>query len=121
MLRIGLVDTTLVVLLFDEQIDQTEQVFDFITVPSFVSLYSESSIEPLYFIQVTGKGVAEEDISDPYGHFVAKDERYFQRLYLKLVRSRNAKVKRFLRFRLELPLHLTKFMTLTLILTMILN
>ena len=37
----------------------------------------------------------EEDISDPYRKFVAKDERYFQGLYLKLVRSRNAKVKRF--------------------------
>ena len=64
--------------LFDEEIDQTEQMFDFITVPSFVSLYSGSSIKPLYFVQVTGKGVAEEDISDPYGHFVAKGERSFR-------------------------------------------
>ena len=30
--------------LFDEEIDQTEQIFDFITIPSFVSLYSGSSI-----------------------------------------------------------------------------
>ena len=62
---------------------------------SFVSLYSESSIEPLYFVQITRKGVAEKDISDPCGHFVAKRERYFQGLYLKLVRSRNAKIKGF--------------------------
>ena len=34
-------------------------------------------------------------MSDPYGHFVEKGEKYFQGLYLKLVRSRNAKVKRF--------------------------
>ena len=34
-------------------------------------------------------------MSDPYGHFVQKGERYFQGLYLKLVRSRNARVKRF--------------------------
>ena len=32
---------------------------------------------------------------DPYGHFGQKSERYFQGLHLKLVRSRNAKVKRF--------------------------
>ena len=51
-----------------------EQIFDFITVPPFVSLYSGSSIEPLYFVQVTRKGVAEEEISDPYGRFVAKGE-----------------------------------------------
>ena len=34
-------------------------------------------------------------MSAPYGHFAQKGERYFQGLYLKLVRSRNAKVKRF--------------------------
>ena len=51
---------------------KTEQIFDFITVLSFVSLYSGSSIESLYSVEVTGKGVANEDISDHYGHFVAK-------------------------------------------------
>ena len=76
--------------LFDEEIDQTE--FDFITVPSFICLYSGSLIEPLYFAQVI---TAEEDISDLCGQFVAKGHRYFQGLYLKLVRSRNAKIKRF--------------------------
>ena len=32
---------------------------------------------------------------DPYGHFAQKCETYFQGFYLKLVRSRNPKVKRF--------------------------
>ena len=81
--------------IFDEELDQSEQIFDFITAPSFVSLYSDNSIEPLYFVQITGKGVAEDHISDPYGHFVAKGENYFQGFYLKLGRSRNAKVKHF--------------------------
>ena len=35
------------------------------------------------------------DISDPYGHFVAKGERYFQGYYLKLCRSKDIKVKKF--------------------------
>ena len=35
------------------------------------------------------------DISDPYGHFVVKDERYFQSYYLKLCRSKDIKVKKF--------------------------
>ena len=35
------------------------------------------------------------DISDPYGHFVVKDERYFQGYYLKLCRSKDIKVKKF--------------------------
>ena len=81
--------------IFDEELDQSEQIFDFVTVPSFVSLYCGNSIDPLYFVQITGKGVAEDNISDPYGHFIAKGEKYFQRFYLKLGRSRNAKVKRF--------------------------
>ena len=34
------------------------------------------------------------DISDPYGHFVAKGERYFQGYYLKLCRSKEIKVKK---------------------------
>ena len=46
-------------------------------------------------VQVTRNGIVEEEIFDPCCHFVPKGERYFQRLYLKLFRSRNAKVKRF--------------------------
>ena len=71
-LDVEVADTSSEEKIFDEEIDQTEQIFDFITVLSFVSLYSGSSIESLYFAQVTGKGVAKEDISDHYGHFVAK-------------------------------------------------
>ena len=35
-------------------------------------------------MQITDKGVAEDNISDPYGHFIAKGEKYFQGFYLKL-------------------------------------
>ena len=80
----------------DKEIDQTKQIFNFIIVLSFVSLFSESTIEPLSFVQITGKCIAEEDISDPSGHFVLKGMLYFQRLYLKAVCSRYTKVKKFL-------------------------
>ena len=80
----------------DEEIDQTKQIFNFITVPSLVSLFSESTIELLSFVQITGIGVAEEDISDPHGHFVLKGRLYFQGLYLKAVLSRYTRVKKFL-------------------------
>ena len=46
-------------------------------------------------MKVTGKSVATKDLSDPYGHFVSKGDRYFQGLYLKLVRSRDVRVKKF--------------------------
>ena len=63
---------------FDEEINQTEQIFDFITVPSFVSLFFGSTIEAFYFVKITWKGVAEDHISDPYGHFILKGRWYFQ-------------------------------------------
>ena len=44
---------------FDEGIDQTEQISDFMTVSSFVSLLSGNKFEPFYLVQITEKGVAE--------------------------------------------------------------
>ena len=43
----------------DEEIDQSQQIFEFITVPSFASLPSGTTVEPLYFMQRTGKGDAD--------------------------------------------------------------
>ena len=48
------------------------------TVISFVSLCSGATIEPLYFVQIPGKSVAEDDISDTYGHFIAKGKSAFK-------------------------------------------
>ena len=81
--------------IFDGEVDQSEQIFYLVTVPSFVSLFSGNSVEPLYFVKLISKDVVEMDISDLYGHFVAKGERYFQVYYLKLCRSRDIKVKKF--------------------------
>ena len=53
-------------------------------------------IEPLFSVQITGKGVVEEDISDPYGQFVSKGMRYFQGRNLQAVCSRKTRVKKFL-------------------------
>ena len=78
---------------FYGEVDQFEQIFYFVTMPSFISLFSGSSVEPLHFVKLISKDVAEMDISDPYGHFVAKGERYFQGYYLKLCCSKDIKVK----------------------------
>ena len=78
---------------FDGEVDQSEQIFYLVTVPSFISLFSGNSVEPLYFLKLISKDVTEMYISDPYGHFVAKGERYFQGYYLKLCCSKDIKVK----------------------------
>ena len=50
--------------IFDEEADQSEQIFDFVKVPSFISLISGNSVELLYFVKLASKGVAEKDILD---------------------------------------------------------
>ena len=46
----------------EKELEQTEQIL--------VSLFSVNTIELLYVAQTTGKGLADGDISDSYGHFV---------------------------------------------------
>ena len=57
------------------------------------TLFTGSQVKPLYFVQVTEKGIAESKLSDPYGHVILPGERYFKGHYLKLVRSRNISIK----------------------------
>ena len=75
--------------------DKTEQILDFIEVPSFVSLFSGSHNKPLYFVQVTGKGNAEVDLTDPYGHFIGTGEIFLKGYYLKQCRSKQVSKKKF--------------------------
>ena len=48
----------------DDGIDRTEQIFNFVDVLSFISLFSGSPNEPLYFVKIVKKGAGSEDITD---------------------------------------------------------
>ena len=52
--------------IFDEEADQSEQNFYFVTVPSFISLLSGNSVEPLCFVRLISKDCAEMDILDTF-------------------------------------------------------
>ena len=39
----------------DDEVDRTEQIFNFVDAPPFLSLFSGSPNEPLYFVKVTKK------------------------------------------------------------------
>ena len=52
-------------------------IFNFVDFQSFVSLFSSSPNEPLYFVKVTEKGAASENHSDPYGQFISVGEKFF--------------------------------------------
>ena len=58
----------------NDGIDRTEQKFNFVDVPSFISLFSGSPNEHLYFVKIVEKGTASEDITDRYGHFISAGE-----------------------------------------------
>ena len=68
----------------DNEVDGTEQIFNFVDVLSFVSLFSSSPNEPLYFVKVTEKGTASENHSDLYGHFVSTSENLFKWILFKI-------------------------------------
>ena len=57
-------------------------------------MFSGGTFEPLYFVQITKKRVAKEDISDLCEHCL-ESMRYFQGFYLKAVHSRNSRIKKF--------------------------
>ena len=73
----------------DDEVDRTEQIFNFVHVPWFAALFSGRPNEPLYFVNVTD-WTANENHSDPYGHFISAGEKFLKGFYLKLIRSRNA-------------------------------
>ena len=81
----------------DEELDsnQEEQIFNFIEIPSFVTLFTGVSSEHLYFVKVVSKGIADERLSDSWGHLILPKSRYFTGHYLKLARSRNILTKKF--------------------------
>ena len=79
----------------DDGIDRTEQIFNFVDVLSFISLFSGSPNEPLYFVKIVEKGTASEDITDRHGHFVSADEMFFKGFYFKMARSKNIGKKKY--------------------------
>ena len=79
----------------EEDVVKTEQILDFIEVPSFVSLFSGSQNEPLHLVQVTQKGSAEKDLTDPYGHFIGTGEKFIKGYYLEQCHSKQISKKKF--------------------------
>ena len=77
-----------------DDIDQTEKVFEFVTIPSFVTLVSEDSNESVYILKVEQKGIAEEE-TDGYGQIISTVLYFLRGKYLKMGRSRSTKYHKF--------------------------
>ena len=72
-----------------------DHIFNFVDVPSYVTHVSGRSTEPLYFIFVKEKGLADKMLRDCFDHVINVGEQFFRGYYLKLVRSRNSTAKQF--------------------------
>ena len=66
-------------------------MFTLVEEGSFVALYSSSnSLELFIILKVSGKKVAEDDISDIYGHCIRKGTPYIEGKYLEKIEKKNA-------------------------------
>ena len=79
----------------DLPIDREEQIFDFVEIPSFVTVFTGVSAEPLYFLKIVEKGILNGTLSDNWRHAILPGVRYFTGYYLKPVRSKSMQFKKF--------------------------
>ena len=63
---------------------QNEQIFDFVDIPSFVTLLTGVNAEPLYFLKVIDKEIVDGTLSNKWGHIISPGTRYFTCHYLRL-------------------------------------
>ena len=69
-------------------------IFGFVEIPSCVTLVNGHLIEPLYFVLVKEKGIAEL-LGDGFDHIINIGDMFLRSNYLKLVRSCNSNMKQF--------------------------
>lgn len=63
-----------------------EQVYEFITENSFITVYSPSiSTDPFFVVLVENKSVATEKLTDANGHVILEGEQYFEGRYLEKI------------------------------------
>ena len=78
----------------DEGIVQNQQIFGFVDVPSFVSLFTCNPADLLYFVKGNEKRTAIKDMRDPYNHFIHTTELLFKGNHSKLTRSQSSNNKK---------------------------
>ena len=64
-------------------------LLEFVDVPFFVAVLSNNLNEPVYFIEVEKKRIAECELRDWFDHVVLVGEAYFKGNYLQKIRWRN--------------------------------
>ena len=79
----------------DEDDDRQSRIYEFVSTPSYVSLLSYNSNDPVYFVLVEKKGQATEKLQDRYGHVILPSELYVEGWYLHKSHSHHPNKKKF--------------------------
>ena len=58
----------------DFEDDNNENVFDFITLPSYIALITRNMLQPVYILKIFEKGKASTKMHDKYGHVILPDK-----------------------------------------------
>ena len=67
----------------DGNICQNHQVYNFVEIPSFVSLFTRNITEPLYFVKLVEKSAATEGLKYAFGHVMRAGELFLKENYFK--------------------------------------
>ena len=79
----------------DEDNDWQSRIYEFVSMPSYVSLLSSNSSDAVTFMIVEKKGQATEKLQDRYGHVILPGELCLEGRYLRKSRSRHPNKKKF--------------------------
>ena len=69
-----------------------EEIFDFIEIPSFVTLFTGVNAEAFYLLKITEKGISAGILMDTWGHLILPGLPYFKGNYLKSICSLNISI-----------------------------
>ena len=75
----------------DEDFDDgnNQNVFDFITLTSYIALITGNMLQPVYILKIFEKGKAITKMHDKSGHMILPDELYLKGNYLIKTRCKN--------------------------------
>ena len=69
-----------------------EEIFDFIEIPSFITLFTDVNAEAFYLLKITEKGISVGILMDTWGHLILPGLRYFKGNHLKSICSWNISI-----------------------------
>ena len=69
--------------MIDEDDDRESHIYEFLSIPSYVSLLSCNASDPVYFVLMEKMNQVTEKLQDWYGHVILPGELYLEGKYLK--------------------------------------